>query len=288
MTTGDNSGLTNQTLQQWQETAEYWTRHHDTIRTMFAPLTRALIEQAQIVQGKSVIDVAGGAGEPSLTIAEAVGPSGSVMCTDPIAEMLALAQQEALSRGLQNVQFQQCTADSLPFENDRFDVAVSRLGVMFFPDPLAGLQEMLRVTKPEGRIALAVWGKSELNPYSYCVTDVISRYVPAQPVAPDAPDAFRFAEPGKLAEILKQAGAIDVDERVINFDFAAPLSLDEFWPFRSEISESLRTKLSKLSSEEKARIADEVREKVREFFPDGQMKFPAQMIIVSGVKRISS
>lgn len=288
MTTGDNSGLTNQTLQQWQETAEYWTRHHDTIRTMFAPLTRALIEQAQIVQGKSVIDVAGGAGEPSLTIAEAVGPSGSVMCTDPIAEMLALAQQEALSRGLQNVQFQQCTADSLPFENDRFDVAVSRLGVMFFPDPLAGLQEMLRVTKPEGRIALAVWGKSELNPYSYCVTDVISRYVPAQPVAPDAPDAFRFAEPGKLAEILKQAGAIDVDEGVVNFDFAAPLSLDEFWPFRSEISESLRTKLSKLSSEEKARIADEVREKVREFFPNGQMKFPAQMIIVSGVKRISS
>lgn len=288
MTTGDNSGLTNQTLQQWQETAEYWTRHHDTIRTMFAPLTRALIEQAQIVQGKSVIDVAGGAGEPSLTIAEAVGPSGSVMCTDPIAEMLALAQQEALSRGLQNVQFQQCTADSLPFENDRFDVAVSRLGVMFFPDPLAGLQEMLRVTKPEGRIALAVWGKSELNPYSYCVTDVISRYVPAQPVAPDAPDAFRFAEPGKLAEILKQAGAIDVDEGVVNFDFAAPLSLDEFWSFRSEISESLRTKLSKLSSEEKARIADEVREKVREFFPNGHMKFPAQMIIVSGVKRISS
>ena len=107
--------LVNDTLQEWQETAAYWTKHHDTIRTMFAPLTRALIKQAHIVPGKSVLDVAGGAGEPSLTIAHAVGPLGFVMCTDPIAEMLAAAEQEAVSRGVENVQFLQCTADSLPF-----------------------------------------------------------------------------------------------------------------------------------------------------------------------------
>jgi len=80
------------TLQQWRETASYWTRYHDTIRTMFVPLTRALIEQARIGPGQSVLDVAGGAGEPSLTIAEAVGPRGSVMCTDAIPEMVAAAR----------------------------------------------------------------------------------------------------------------------------------------------------------------------------------------------------
>ncbi len=273
-----------ETLQQWRETASHWTKHHDTIRTMFLPLTRALIEQARIAPGQSVLDVAGGSGEPSLTIAEAVGPSGFVMCTDAIAEMVAVAEREALERGLKNMQFRQCTADSLPFADESFDVAVSRLGVMFFPDPVAAVREMLRVIKPGGRVALAVWGKSELNPYSYVVTNVVSRYVPAAPVAPDAPDAFRFAEPGKLAGVLKDAGAIDVTERVVKFDMAAPLSPEEFWDMRSEISESLREKLKTLSSEDRGRLADEIQEAVREFFPDGQMRFPAQMLIVSGAK----
>jgi len=272
------------TLQQWRETASYWTRYHDTIRTMFVPLTRALIEQARIGPGQSVLDVAGGSGEPSLTIAQVVQPTGSVMCTDAIAEMVAVAEREAVDRGVENVKFRQCTADSLPFADDLFDVAVCRLGVMFFPDPLAALREMLRVIKPGGRVALAVWGKSELNPYSYVVTRIISRYVPATPVASDAPDAFRFAEPGKLAGILEEAGAIDVAECVVEFDIAAPLSPEEFWNMRSEISETLREKLKTISSEDKRRMADEVREAVREFFPDNQMRFPGQMIIVSGVK----
>ena len=273
------------TLQQWRETASYWTRYHDTIRTMFVPLTRALIEQARIGPGQSVLDVAGGSGEPSLTIAQVVQPTGSVMCTDAIAEMVAVAEREAVDRGVENVKFRQCTADSLPFADDSFDVAVCRLGVMFFPDPLAALREMLRVIKPGGRVALAVWGKSELNPYSYVVTRIISHYVPATPVAPDAPDAFRFAEPGKLAGILQAAGAIDVAECVVEFDIAAPLSPEEFWNMRSEISETLREKLRTISSEDKRRMADEVREAVREFFPDNHMRFPGQMIIVSGAKR---
>jgi ubiquinone/menaquinone biosynthesis C-methylase UbiE len=280
----NESSSMSDTLQEWQGTARYWTKHHDIIRTMFAPLTDSLIKQAQIVQGQSVLDVAGGAGEPSLTIAEAVGPLGFVMCTDPIAEMLASAEQEALSRGLENVQFRQCTADSLPFANDLFDVVVSRLGVMFFPDPLAGLREMLRVTKPGGSIALAVWDKSELNPYSYRVTEVMARHVETLPVDPDAPDAFRFAQPRKLAAIVNEAGAIDIRECVVRFDIAAPISPEEFWTFRSEISEGLREKLKNLSGEEKRKIADEVQDAVREFFPGGHMRFPAQMIIVSGAK----
>ena len=276
--------LLSDTLQKWQQTAPYWTKHHKTIRTMFAPLTRALINQAQIVQGQSVLDVAGGAGEPSLTIAQAVGPLGFVMCTDPVAEMLASAEQEALGRGLENVRFWQCTADSLPFSNDLFDVAVSRLGVMFFPDPLAGLREMLRVTKPGGRIALAVWDRSEFNPYSYRVTEVVSRHLAPMPIEPDAPDAFRFAQPGKLAAILKQAGATDIGESVVRFDMAAPISLKDFWAFRAEMSDVWRERLRNVSTDEQQRIADEVHEAVKEFFPRGQMRFPAQMIIVSGAK----
>jgi hypothetical protein len=46
-------------LPEWRESAPYWTKHHATIRQMFAPLTSALIEDTGIVQGQSVLDVAG-------------------------------------------------------------------------------------------------------------------------------------------------------------------------------------------------------------------------------------
>ncbi|HYW70763.1 MAG TPA: class I SAM-dependent methyltransferase [Pyrinomonadaceae bacterium] len=272
------------TLRAWTDTAKHWTKHSDTIREMFSPLTDALIADAGIVQGMSVLDVAGGAGEPSLTIARKVGPDGSVMCTDAIAEMVEAAQAAALQQGVTNVEFRQCAAESLPFSDNSFDATVSRLGAMFFSDPQAASSEMLRVTKPRGTIALVVWGKSELNPFSYVVTNILDRHVEPMPVDPDAPGAFRFAEAGKLATILRDAGAVEVRDRVHKFDIAAPISPADFWQLRSRVSDSLRTKLEKLSVAEQAQIAQEVLESVKEFFPDNQMRFPAQMLIATGRK----
>jgi ubiquinone/menaquinone biosynthesis C-methylase UbiE len=274
------------TLQEWRETARFWTKHSATIATMFAPLTEALIRDAGIGAGQTVLDVAGGAGEPSLTIAEKVGPTGAVTCTDAVAEMVAAAEIEAHRRGLTNITFRQCVADSLPFESNSFDAVVSRLGVMFFPDPLAALREMLRVTKPGGALALAVWHQNELNPFTYIVTEVMSRYVESPPADPDAPGAFRFAESGKLASILKLAGASDVHERVLHFRIAAPISPGEFWAMRSETSDTLRNKLAELTTEQVGCLIQEAQEAVREYFPNNQMSFPAQMIIVTGKKPV--
>lgn len=278
----------NDILSEWRESAPHWSRHSATIRTIFAPLTSALIEHAGIHEGQSVLDVAGGPGEPSLTIAEVVGPSGSVTCTDAVPEMVEAARAEADRRGIRNVQFRQCTADSLPFPDNSFDAVVCRLGAMFFPDSSAAMREMLRVTKPGGVIAFAVWHKSELNPFCYVVTNVMDQHVTPTTVAdPDAPSAFRYAETGKLANVISQAGAIDVEEHIVKFDIAAPVSPVEFWAMRSQTSDTLRQKLTQLSADEQSQIAREVESAVQEFFPHNQMKFPAQMIIASGKKDTS-
>jgi ubiquinone/menaquinone biosynthesis C-methylase UbiE len=269
-------------LPQWRESAPYWAKHHATIREMFAPLTRALVEDTGVVQGQSVLDIAGGAGEPSLTIAEIVGPAGSVTCTDAVAEMVEAARVEARNRLLTNVQFRQCSADDLPFPDTSFDVTVSRLGAMFFPNPKLAFREMLRVTKPGGSLGFVVWHKSEFNPFAYAVTEVLSRHIETSPADPDAPDAFRFAEPGKLAHILKTAGAINIRERILKFNIAAPISPEEFWDMRSEVSETLRDKLKKFSAAERYLIGKQVQHAVRKYFPNDQMRFPAQMIIVTG------
>jgi ubiquinone/menaquinone biosynthesis C-methylase UbiE len=282
---GLNNSQNDEVLREWRESAFYWQKHADTIRTMFGPITQALIEDAEIIEGDAVLDVAGGAGEPSLTIAQTVGPTGSVICTDVTADMVAAAQSEAQRHGVTNIAFRQCAADALPFENNSFDAVVCRLGVMFFPDPLAGLREMLRVAKRECRLSLAVWDKAELNPFSYLITDVFARNLgAATPTDPNAPGAFRFAEYGRLARILAEAGAVDVSERVLKFQIAAPISVKHFWKLRSETSGMLREKLATLSPVQADLVAQEAQEAVRQYFSNNQMSIPAQMIIVTGRK----
>ena len=278
---GDNQA--EEVLREWRENASYWQKHSEAIRTMFQPITQALIDDAGIVAGQSILDVAGGSGEPSLTISKRVGPTGSVICTDVVAEMVNLAQSEARQKGLTNIEFRQCAADALPFENDSFDVVVCRLGAMFFPDPLAALREMLRVAQSPGVIALAVWGKSELNPFFSLSTDALERQPGASaPADRDAPGAFRFAEPGSLARILQQAGAIEVRERLLEFQIVAPFTPKQFWEMRAETSGTLRAKLASLSQQQRDLVAQEVEKAAREFFSNNQMSLPAQVIIVIG------
>lgn len=274
----------NDLLREWSESAKAWREHSATIRTMFTPVTKALIEEARITAGQRVLDVAGGPGEPSLTIAEVVGPTGSVTYTDAVAEMVAAAEDEGKRRGLSNIRFQQSVAESLPFADNSFDAAVSRLGVMLFSDPAAALREMLRVTKPQGVLCFVVWGDNERNPFTSTVTKVISRYVDTPAADPDGPGAFRFAERGKLARLLEQAGARDVRERELNFHIAAPISIEQFWQMRSMTSGTLREKLATLTPDKARQVALEIQDGVREFFPNNQMNFPAHMLIVGGRK----
>ena len=73
---------------QWSESAPYWEKYRPVIVRMFAPVSQALIEDAAIRKGNSVLDVATGPGEPALTIADVVGPEGTVVGTDVAPEMV--------------------------------------------------------------------------------------------------------------------------------------------------------------------------------------------------------
>jgi ubiquinone/menaquinone biosynthesis C-methylase UbiE len=274
----------NKALDSWQVSARYWDKYRALIAQMFAPLTSSLVEEARIGIGQKVLDIGGGSGEPSLTISGIVGPTGSVMYTDPVAGMVETAQAEAGRRGLTNIHFRQCSADDLPFADRTFDVAVGRLSAMFFIDPTTAVREALRVILEDGIVSFAVWGPKEANPFFSTITDVIDQFVEVPPPDPNVPETFRFAAPGKLAGILEHAGAKSVIRRRLNFQIEAPISFEQFWQLRTEMSETLREKMARLVPAQLPTVKQAVADADERYFVGGTMSFPAEALIVSGRK----
>ena len=205
-------------------------------------------------RGHAVLDIATGPGEPALTLAALVGPEGKVFGIDPVSKMVAASRRSADRLGFQNAQFDVASADHLPFLADTFDAVVSRFGVMFFPSPVDAIREMLRVLKPGRKLTMAVWHFAERNPFHFTLSRVMDRFVDPPPPGPDDPDAFRFASPGKLVDVLTEAGAIAPSERVLRFAIRAPISVEDFWTLRCEMSEKLREKIASLSNDQMTEV----------------------------------
>lgn len=272
-------------INRWSNVAPFWEKYRPIIRQMFAPVTHALAEDARIGSGHAVLDIATGPGEPALTVASLVGREGKVFGIDPVLEMVEAARREADRLGFKNAKFEVAPADQLPFSADTFDAVVSRFGVMFFPSPVDAVREMLRVLKPGGKLALAVWYLAERNPFFYTLSRVMGRYVDSPPPTPDASDPFRFANPGMLRDVLGEAGVLAPCERVLQFTIAAPISVEDFWTLRLEMSETLRQKVAMLSMEQLTEAKRLALEALREYSTDHGMSFPAEVLIVSGSKR---
>jgi ubiquinone/menaquinone biosynthesis C-methylase UbiE len=156
--------------EQWDRSAHGWNGESPKIRSWLTEATGAMIAMAAIRAGMRVLDVAAGAGDQTLDIAKRVGPRGHVLATDLSPEILELCRQNAHGSGHDNVQTLAADAEELAVE-DAFDAAVSRLGLMFLPDPAKGLRAIFRALKPDGRFCSMVFSTPETNP---CVAILVS------------------------------------------------------------------------------------------------------------------
>jgi SAM-dependent methyltransferase len=227
-------------------------------------VTEALVEYAEPREGMNVLDVASGTGEPAITLAARVGPTGHVTASDLSPELLEIAAERARQRGFHHMSVQQADAQALPFSENSFDLATSRFGVMFFPDTNRALGELRRVLKVGARVAFACWGSQD-QPYFSTTLGVVHRNIGGPFLVPGGPDPFRFARPGSLSEALTGAGFEDVHEETRAIPWTWPGPPEEVWEQQQAIATPFLSLLKRVPAEKWPAINSEVHAAIRQY-----------------------
>jgi len=245
----DAQAFKSATRRQWDQAAPGWNAYTAQIREWLQPATEAMLEMAGIRRGARVLDVAAGAGDQTLDIAQRVGPEGSVLATDLSATILEFAKANARRAGYDNVDTLVADGESLQIEEAGFDAAVCRLGLMLFPDPGQGLREMYRALKPGGGVCTIVFSRPEANP---CVATLMStalKHAGLPPRNPYQPGGLlSLGKPGLIDELFREAGFRDVATTRMDAPFRFPSAHDYLGFIRTSAS-PLQQILGKLGAE---------------------------------------
>jgi len=271
------------TYAQWQDAAEAWHRWGPTLRSWLGPATERMLEMARVTEGSRVLDVAAGAGEQSLAIAERVGPRGQVLATDLSPAILEFAASDARARGIANVTTRVMDGEENDLESESFDVVVSRVGLIYFPDQAKALRHMHRVLVPGGRIAAMVWGPAENNAFFSKPVAIMRRRAALGPPLPGQPGPFSLSSRETITRLYEAAGFTDVTFELVE----APLRLrtaSECLAFERESFGALHQMLSGLDEAEKTAAWEEVATELRTLEGPGGFEAPCVMAIAVGTK----
>lgn len=270
------------TRAQWDRCAAGWNAKSSMIRTWLRGPTDAMLQLAGVNAGARVLDVAAGAGDQTLDIADRVGSNGSVLATDISPAILAFVSDNASRHGFKNVATRVADGESLGLPEGSFDAAVCRLGLMFFPEPLHGLREMHRALKPGGKACTMVFSAPERNP---CVTILVSTAMKhaglplRDPYQPGGP--LSLGKPGLIEKLFDAAGFKGVETTIVAARFRLP-SVADYLDFVRTSASPIIDILSRLDAAAQRSAWQEIEMKLRAFDTGEGWEGPNELLLTVG------
>lgn len=268
----------------WDDAARVaaWRKWHAKFAFQTRAATEAIVKAAQAAPGLEVLDLACGSGEPAITLAKAVAPGGRVTATDMLPGMLATAGENARREGLANITFSAADAEDLPFSGASFDAVTCRFGIMFVPDAVRALREVRRVLRPGGRPAFIAWGPREQNSTYIATWRIVNKYAPSPDPEPGAPEGYRFAQPGSLSAVFREAGFQKIKEECLSVPWPWPGPPEEFWESHRDLRGTpFRRVLDRVPPEKLPQMMDEVHAAIAAYFDGRQVNFTAKLVLCS-------
>jgi ubiquinone/menaquinone biosynthesis C-methylase UbiE len=236
--------------------------------------------------GDRVLDIGCGFGDATQRLVQLVRPNGSALGVDVAENFIDAAEREAKQAGLSNIGFRVADVQVTEFDQE-FDYAFSRMGVMFFGNPVAALRNVQRALVPEGRFCAVVWRNREDNEWVYRAQQVVDKYL-EKPEDSDEPTCgpgpFSMAGADTTSDILLEAGFEEVEFRRSDLPIRIGDDIDHAIAFNLALGPA--GEVVRLSGDDADRIRPQIEADLRDALadfvqPDGEVVAPASTWIVS-------
>ncbi len=242
----------------WTMVAPGWGKYDPLMRAWAAPVTNRMIALAGIREGSHVLDIACGAGEPALTVAEKVGPKGSVLATDFVEEMVGFARSKAKARAFSNIEFRCVDGEVLDAPAGTFDAVTMRWGLMFMPDPVACMRRVNDALRQGGKAVVCCWTEAADNPFVTVPLGVLKRHMEIPEPPAGAPGIFALANPDRLRGIFVDAGFRDVAIEQVTIPMADFATGAEYDVFIRELAGPVASLFVQLPADKQAVVKKEI------------------------------